>query len=233
MPQHLAILREPYLSRILDGRKTIECRLTKNRIPPFNQVQPGDQLLLKRASGPIAALASVRDAICEKLDAPAKLNQIRARHNQAITAPSSFWLQRQNHPYLSLILLESVAPITNLPSPFKSSGRAWFTLDENTYPITQLTITPGSLRNSYLRVPSQHRHRFSPKGFTLTLPDRTCIQTSLRDGYFRHRRWQALFIEHHCQQNDRLWCLHRLPTEAEIIIPNQPNQEDEPCHPTS
>jgi len=59
---HLAVLVEPYLSLILDGKKTIESRFSINRHAPFEQVQRGDVLILKRSSGPIEGLCTVSDA---------------------------------------------------------------------------------------------------------------------------------------------------------------------------
>src|ERR1700686_1163065 len=59
---HLAVLVEPYLSLILDGKKTIESRFSTNRHAPFEQVQRGDVLILKRSSGPVEGLCTVSDA---------------------------------------------------------------------------------------------------------------------------------------------------------------------------
>ena len=47
---HLAILLEPYLQYILDGTKTVESRFSKNRIAPYNMVEPGDVVLLKKVA---------------------------------------------------------------------------------------------------------------------------------------------------------------------------------------
>lgn len=54
---HLAVLVEPYLSRIMDGTKTIESRWSMNRCAPFGVVAPGDAILLKRSGGPIVGFA--------------------------------------------------------------------------------------------------------------------------------------------------------------------------------
>ena len=39
---HLAILKKPYLERILSGRKPIELRLTRTRRAPFGRIAAGD-----------------------------------------------------------------------------------------------------------------------------------------------------------------------------------------------
>ncbi len=35
---HLAVMHEPYLSYVLEGRKTIESRFSRHRVAPFDQV---------------------------------------------------------------------------------------------------------------------------------------------------------------------------------------------------
>ena len=59
---HLAILIEPYLSFILNGKKTIESRFSINRIAPFDKIQTGDIVLLKRAGGPLVGISQVINA---------------------------------------------------------------------------------------------------------------------------------------------------------------------------
>src|SRR5690349_4668447 len=56
-PAHLAILREPYLTRVLSGEKTVESRFARVRAAPYGRVAPGDLIWLKRVGGPIAGVA--------------------------------------------------------------------------------------------------------------------------------------------------------------------------------
>src|SRR5688572_1110592 len=57
---HLAVVREPYLSLIITGKKTIESRFSRHDRPPYGCVMRGDVLLLKEPAGPIVAIAQVR-----------------------------------------------------------------------------------------------------------------------------------------------------------------------------
>ena len=50
---HLAILTEPWLDLILDGHKTIETRISKVKLPPYEAVAVGDHVLMKQSGGPI------------------------------------------------------------------------------------------------------------------------------------------------------------------------------------
>ena len=60
---HLAILCEPYLQWILQGKKTIESRFSVRQGLPYRRVSIGDILLLKRTSGPVVAYCSVEAVI--------------------------------------------------------------------------------------------------------------------------------------------------------------------------
>ena len=55
MSHHLVVVKSQYLQKILKGSKTVECRLTKYRQPPFAAVKVGDHLWFKLAGGPVVA----------------------------------------------------------------------------------------------------------------------------------------------------------------------------------
>ena len=82
---HLAVLIEPYLGYILEGRKTVESRFSSKRIPPFNSVDGGDVVLLKRSSGPIVGICQVQTRWFYQLD-PRTWAEIRAQFTKALCA---------------------------------------------------------------------------------------------------------------------------------------------------
>jgi hypothetical protein len=53
---HLAIFREPYLTSIMEGKKTIETRFAKRPCAPYQRISAGDIIVLKRASGGIVGI---------------------------------------------------------------------------------------------------------------------------------------------------------------------------------
>ena len=54
MPRtHLAILTQPWLDLILDGHKTIETRISKIKVPPYESIDVGDHVIMKESGGPI------------------------------------------------------------------------------------------------------------------------------------------------------------------------------------
>lgn len=50
---HLAILTQPWLDLILDGHKTIETRISKIKLPPYQAVSVGDRVLMKQSGGAV------------------------------------------------------------------------------------------------------------------------------------------------------------------------------------
>ncbi len=124
---HLAVFVEPYLSLISDGKKTIESRFSKNCIAPFNAVNVGDIILLKRSGGGIAGICLVEKAWFYRL-VPGTLKEIRSLFAGGICpAGTSFWDDRKDSSYCSLIW---VCNFTKLPDiPFsKADRRGWVIL---------------------------------------------------------------------------------------------------------
>jgi hypothetical protein len=102
---HLAVFVEPYLGWVLDGRKTIESRFSRRRIAPFQAVDAGDWLVLKRAAGPVVALCRVTAVAHVELE-PALLAELRNRYARAMCAEDAeFWIARTAMRYASLLFL--------------------------------------------------------------------------------------------------------------------------------
>jgi ASC-1-like (ASCH) protein len=99
---HLAILREPYLSLVLVGRKTIESRFVRTRRPPYRAASAGDALILKRSSGPVLGIALVEKASFHEL-APSTLAKIKEEFSHALAVPNRFWKEKARARYATLL----------------------------------------------------------------------------------------------------------------------------------
>ena len=135
---HLAIMVDPYLQLALDGKKTIESRFSINRRAPYDQVQPGDVILLKRSGGPIAGIGLVTDATFYRLT-PAVLQHIRdAFADELGVSDPSFWSDRECAAFATLLRLAHVRTLDPIPY-IKRDQRAWIILKQRT---TQTTFWP-------------------------------------------------------------------------------------------
>ncbi|MCS6940867.1 MAG: ASCH domain-containing protein [Roseiflexus sp.] len=129
MARHLAILREPYLSRILAGAKTIESRFLRVRAAPYGCVTVDDTLLLKRASGPIVASArAARVATFDDLT-PARIEALLERYADGLRLDDDMRARAQSSRYAVLIWLTDVAPISDPPTISKHDRHAWVVLE--------------------------------------------------------------------------------------------------------
>lgn len=125
---HVAVVKPRYLATILDGRKTIECRLTRTRREPLGAVHRGDTIYFKAPGRAASVIATARRVTTHRDLTPAALRAIKAQHNTAILAPKTFWQSRQTARYATLIWLTSAREANasdNVPSVPPLYGRGW------------------------------------------------------------------------------------------------------------
>lgn len=71
---HLAMMREPYMSRVADGTKTIESRWGKVRCAPHGgRVRPNDIIIFKPAGKPIRGWTEVAEVVSLEDPTPEKI----------------------------------------------------------------------------------------------------------------------------------------------------------------
>jgi ASC-1-like (ASCH) protein len=126
---HLAILRKPYLDAIIEGRKTIESRLSRTKRSPFGQITVGDKLFLKQASGPVCAVATVQAVRQFENLTPGKIQQLKTQYNNSILGTDEYWADKSNCLYGMLVWLEDIKAI-NPVFITKYDWRAWVVLTE-------------------------------------------------------------------------------------------------------
>jgi len=125
---HLAVLVEPYLSLVLEGKKTIESRFSLNRQAPFERVFAGDILLLKRSSGAIEGLCLVSDSWFYRLK-PETWLEIERFSKALCMDDSPFWLGKRKALYGSLMRVSCVSRLDPI-SAAKLDPRGWVILRE-------------------------------------------------------------------------------------------------------
>lgn len=129
MSAHIAILREPYLWRVLGGEKTIEARFLHVRAAPYGCVAPGDSIGLKRVGGPIIAATRAAEVRHYADLTPARADALIAQFADGLWLEPDFVAQARERRYAVLIWLD--AP-RRLPAPLryaKRDRRGWVVLD--------------------------------------------------------------------------------------------------------
>jgi hypothetical protein len=123
---HLAVFAEPFLSFVLDGRKTVESRFGRTRCAPFDQVRQGDIILLKRVGGPVCGLALAKQAWFYELHHQ-PIDSIREKYGDTICADDSFWETKRDAQYATLIELAEPISIDAMHC-YKRDRRGWVAL---------------------------------------------------------------------------------------------------------
>jgi hypothetical protein len=111
---HLAVFVEPYLDLLMAGTKTIESRFSQNGGAPFEQIWPGDLVLLKRSGGDINGIARVGEVRNVKRCDRA-WNDLRTLYQHQLCAiENDFWQRALKSWYATFIWfneIKSLAPI--------------------------------------------------------------------------------------------------------------------------
>src|SRR5260370_3779511 len=121
---HIAVMVEPFLSYILDGTKTIESRFSKNLIPPYRRITPGDLVFLK--AGPVVAAFYASTVECVDLTDDGR-TRLRRDYSADICADHAFWRERDDRNYATLIGIDDVQKLTPVAVP-KHERRGWLVL---------------------------------------------------------------------------------------------------------
>ncbi|MBX2853123.1 MAG: hypothetical protein KTR15_15420 [Phycisphaeraceae bacterium] len=192
---HVAILKPGYIDAILEGRKTIESRLTKAMQPPHGRVEPGERLFFKASGGPFMATALAGGVqLFEDLQAGG-LKCLRKRYNKQIGGDDTYWELKKDSRLATLIELKQAEPIDVGPKYKVAYMKAWYVLDEALSPLRDWTITPGALRNRYACLPTAETSKGKPgQAITLELPGGEVVDTELARGrMLRWRGWGSVY----------------------------------------
>ncbi len=237
MPIHVAILRPPYSRLILAGRKTIESRLTKSDLVPFEAIKTGERIFIKQTSGPFIATAVAGQVHFFDRLTRDKIAALKARFNEQVCGDDEFWQWKRDSKFATFIELTHVQPVDRGPRMTPSSGLAWFVLPDELAPsvpvMFEVTLTAGAIKNHYLRV-ARKVFEFDAKHYggktiaqagvpiTLILPDGSRIATDIvSNQMLRWRGWQAWYQASHMVPGDLVRFVEQKPGEYVVTFVNQ------------
>lgn len=222
---HVAVLLKLYLDAVLDGRKTVECRLTIQPRVPYDAIEQGERIYFKQSSGPYRATARAEHVIFENDLTPKRIRQLQRDYNDLVCGDSRFWKAKRNSRFATFIWLKDVQPIETGPALRPLQGVAWVKLDETPTWKTpkpandsfQTELTQGNLNNNSISVRKivdlfpAHSIGGPTKGeaaepLTLILHDGPTIETDIvgSKGILRYRTWGTWFKKHGARPGDRI-----------------------------
>jgi hypothetical protein len=129
---HLAVMVEPYLTYILEGKKSIESRFSKHAIAPFRQIGADDLVLLKLTGGPVVGCFTTSTVEFVNLNTR-ELERLRTDYSDAICADQDFWEARADKRYATLVGVSDARELRSAPVA-KSDRRGWLVM-QTTQPV--------------------------------------------------------------------------------------------------
>lgn len=125
---HLGVFVEPFLQYILDGKKTIETRFSIVRCAPFERVEDGDVILLKKSGGAVVGICRIRSARFYRLEKDS-WDEIKTFARDICAEDPQFWEQRKKASFATLMRIHNVKTITPITVK-KRDRRGWVILRE-------------------------------------------------------------------------------------------------------
>lgn len=123
---HLGIFAEPYLTYMLDGKKTIESRFSKNRILPYNKISKEDIVIVKKSGGDVVAYFTIKELLFFDLS-KVSIDEIKFKYNKQLCVDDSFWISKKNSNYATLIFIDKIVKLK--PFHIKKKGmQTWIKL---------------------------------------------------------------------------------------------------------
>lgn len=100
---HLAIFSSGFISKIFTGKKTYDGRFSKIRCMPFETIEKGDLVLMKKSGGPIVGYFVAGKVRFFKDLTQNKLEGIVKSYWDKLVLTHEFWKLKKDSKYLSLI----------------------------------------------------------------------------------------------------------------------------------
>lgn len=131
---HVAIVLPRYAEALATGRKSVEARLTRNRIAPYGAVAVGDRIYFKESSGPFVLTAVAAEV--EHVDGltPSGVVKLRRRFDLRVLGSPEYWRSKSIARYATFVTVSDVETIAFGPEyksdPAWRPRSAWMTLGD-------------------------------------------------------------------------------------------------------
>lgn len=129
--KHLAIFSGNAAELILEGKKTVESRLSKFKIAPYGAISAGDLVYIKPSGKDMIGQFRVKKVISyDNLDL-SDLSNLRKEYGRQLAVGKDYWQQKKDSRYGTLIFIGEVDPFITAPIKInKKDLRGWVVLDK-------------------------------------------------------------------------------------------------------
>ncbi|MBI3282895.1 ASCH domain-containing protein, partial [Candidatus Curtissbacteria bacterium] len=105
MARHLAIFTPEAVQLIFSGKKKIEGRFSRIKIPPYLKVGAGDTVLIKISGEEIVGQFIVDRVFYFDHPTEVEASAIKKKYSRALALPKSFWLDHEKINYMTLMFI--------------------------------------------------------------------------------------------------------------------------------
>lgn len=113
---------------MLNGKKTVESRYTKNRIFPYNKISEEDIVLIKKSCGDVLGYFTIKEVIFFELG-EIDIECIKSKFGSQLCVTETFWEAKKNSNYATLIVIDEIVKL----KPFyidKKGMQTWIKFDK-------------------------------------------------------------------------------------------------------
>lgn len=128
--QHLAVFTKGVIDQILAGQKTIESRFSKFQFAPYKRVRRGDEIFMKESGGKVLGKFLAANVLFFSELNPKKLGDLRREYEAELKVDKSFWQNKKDAKYATLIFVSQPVPLANPLVLDKHDKRAWVVLSD-------------------------------------------------------------------------------------------------------
>lgn len=130
---HLAVFSEPILSELLSGNKTLESRMSINKIQPFGKVKENDIVFVKKSGGSVVAVFIAGKVSNFSNLTPSKIKKISYEYGEklGLSVNDKFWKEKEYSKFATIIVVKNLKIITPYDID-KKDRTGWVILQERT-----------------------------------------------------------------------------------------------------
>ena len=128
MAKHLAIFDPAAAGLIFSGKKKIEGKFSKIKIPPFLKVSTGDIVLIKLPGDAIVGQFTVDRVIYFDHPTALEVESLKRKYARELALSKSFWLDHEVINFATLIYIGAVSKFLLPPQIPKHDLRPWVVL---------------------------------------------------------------------------------------------------------
>lgn len=125
---HLGVFNEPCLSFMLEGKKTIESRISKKRIAPYKRINKDDIVVVKKSGGGVVAYFTIKEVKYIDLK-EVSINDVKDKYNKELFVSDEFWMEKEDSSYATLMFIEKLVKLESFKIN-KKGMQTWIVLDK-------------------------------------------------------------------------------------------------------